>query len=195
MKKLILVAALAAVTALPAMAQRSFEVGFSGGITNYFGDLGNDSWIQATSTQPGAAITFRNFLGAGGFSGNFYRPFSMEVRLSWNRLQYDESNPIGGRKGFDLRNYGRGIGFRNDLFGTSVHFSYTYYANPKIPLYKQGPAFFVFTGVGAYYGQPKADLFHGDASLDNRYFFWPDGSIRDVAYEGPQTNGNVIDFV
>jgi hypothetical protein len=133
MKKLILVAALAAVSTLPAMAQRSFEVGFSSGITNYFGDLGNDSWIQATSTQPGAAITFRNFLGAGGFSGNFYRPFSMEVRLSWNRLQYDESEPIGGRKGFDLRNYGRGIGFRNDLFGTSVHFSYTYYANPKMP--------------------------------------------------------------
>lgn len=38
-----------------------------------------------------------------------------------------------------------------------------------------------------------ADLFRGNASLDNRYFFWPDGSIRDVAYEGPQTNGNVID--
>lgn len=193
MKKLLLLSCVILGAMQPLTAQRSFEMGISGGITNYFGDLGNDPWIQPTSTQPGAAITFRNFLGSGGFSGNFYRPLSMEVRFSWNRLQYDEAKPIGGRKGFDLRNYGRGIGFRNDLFGTSVHMTYTFYANPRIPLYKQGPAFFVFTGIGAYYGQPKADLFRGTPSLDSRYFFWPDGTVRDVAYEGPQTNGNVID--
>ena len=177
----------------PAFSQRSFEMGISGGITNYFGDLGNEAWFQTHSTQPGAAITFRNFLGSSGFSGNLYRPLSVEVRFSWNRLQYDESMPIGDRKGFELKNYGRGIGFRNDLFGTALHVTYTLFSNPRIPLYKQNAAFFVFTGVGVYYGKPKADLFRGDIDIDNRYYYWPDGTLRDQAYEGTFSSGNIIE--
>ncbi len=176
-----------------ASAQRSFDVGISGGITNYFGDLGNEAWFQPSSTQPGVAVTFRNFLGISGFAGNMYNPLSAEVRISWNRLQYDETSPIGDRQGFELRNYGRGIGFRNDLFGVASHVTYTFYTNPRIPLHMQGAAFFVFTGVGVYYGQPKADLFRGEIDMDNRYFYWPDGTIRDAAWEGTGSAGNIIE--
>jgi hypothetical protein len=174
-------------------SQRSLEIGVSGGITNYYGDLGHDDWFQVNSTQPGFAITFRNFLKPGAYSGNFYRPVSAEFRISWNRLQLDEVMPYGGREGFEMRNYGRGIGFRNDLFGASGHIIYTHYSNPRVPLYLQPPAFFVFTGLGVFYGTPKADLFRGDISMENKYHFWPDGTIRDVAYQGPGTYGNVID--
>ncbi|MFM7053866.1 MAG: hypothetical protein ACKOX7_03905, partial [Bacteroidota bacterium] len=74
-----------------AFAQGKVEIGVAGGITNYYGDLGHDDWFQANSTQPGMALTFRNFLKPGAYSGNLYRPVSAEVRLSWNRLQIDEA--------------------------------------------------------------------------------------------------------
>jgi len=193
MKKLLLLTVLALTLGSLANAQRSFEVGLSGGITNYFGDLGNEEWFQASSTQPGAAITFRNFLGNKNLSGKLYRPVSAEVRFSWHRLQYDETKPIGSREGYELRNYGRGIGFRNDLFGISSHVTYTFYQNPRIPLYKQGAAFFVFTGFGAYYGKPKADLFRGEIDINNRYYFWPDGTVRDAPYEGTLSAANIIE--
>ncbi len=173
-------------------AQKSFELGFSGGITNYFGDLGNEAWFQAASTQPGATVTIRNFLGGSKYTGNLYRPISLEVRLSWNRLQYDETEPIDGRDGYELRNYGRGISFRNDLFGLATLVTYTIYSNPKMPLYNQQAALFLFTGAGVYYGQPKADLFRGDIDMNNKYFYWPDGTVRDAEYEGTGSAGNII---
>jgi len=192
MKRLLLALTVLSLGFSPAISQRSFEVGFSGGITNYYGDLGNESWIQTGSTQPGAAITFRNFLGSSAYSGNLYRPLSMEVRFSWNRLQYDETKPIGNREGWELKNYGRGISFRNDLFGTAVHVTYTLYSSPRLPLYKQHAAFFVFTGVGAYYGKPKADLFRGEVDINNRYYVWSDGTIRDGAETGLGSSANII---
>ncbi len=178
---------------IPAFSQRSFEVGLSGGITNYFGDLGNEAWYQTASTQPGMAVTFRNFLGSSAYSGNLYRPLSMEVRMSWNRLQYDETKPIGSREGWELRNYGRGLSFRNDLFGLATHVTYTLYSNPRMPLYKQHAAFFVFTGVGVFYGTPKADLFRGEIDQANRYYFWSDGTVRDAPDEGLGSAGNIIE--
>jgi hypothetical protein len=193
MRKVLRILVILSILSAPLYAQRSFELGISGGSTNYFGDLGNEPWFQVSSTQPGVALTFRNFLGTPGFSGNLYRPLSAEFRLSWNRLQYDETKPIGDRQGWDLRNYGRGIGFRNDLFGVASHVTYTLYSNTRMPLYKQSAAFFVFTGVGVYYGQPKADLFRGSIDIANRYYFWPDGTIRDAAYEGPSSDANIIE--
>ena len=52
-------------------------------------------------------------------------------------------------------------------------------------------AFFVCTGIGIYYVRPKADLFKGSVDIDNRYFFWSDGTIRDQAQSSGQ--GNVIE--
>jgi len=193
MKKLLLTISILVLTITTGISQRSFELGVSGGATNYFGDLGNEAWFQVSSTQPGIALTLRNFLGTSGFTGNLYRPFSAEVRISWNRLQYDETKPIGDSKGWDLRNYGRGISFRNDLFGLATHVTYTLFSNPKVPLHKQNAAFFLFTGVGVYYGKPKADLFRGNIDINNRYYFWHDGTIRDAPYEGSFSSGNIIE--
>lgn len=174
-------------------AQGTVDMGFSLGVTNYYGDLGHDDWFNSNSTQPGLALSFRNFLKPNAYSGNYYRPVSAEVRLSWNRMQLDEVIPYGGRKGFEMRNYGRGIGFRNDLFGLSTLLTYTHYNNPRVPLHMQPPAFFVFTGLGAFYGTPRADLFRGPIDIDNRYHYWPDGTIRDNPYSGPSSQGNIIE--
>jgi hypothetical protein len=181
------------IAASPSRSQGTFDMGLSMGITNYDGDLGHDDWFKTNSTQPGVALTFRNFLKPGAYSGNYYRSVSAEARISWNRLQLDEVIPYGGREGFEMRNYGRGIGFRNDLFGLSTLLTYTHYNNPRVPLHMQPPAFFVFTGIGVFYGTPKADLFRGELDIDNRYFFWPDGTIRDAAYSGAGSQANIIE--
>jgi len=133
--------------------QRSFQVGIGGGITNYYGDLGNEPVVQWGSTQPGVSLTLRNFLGVGR-GLHYYPKFSAEVRFTWNRLQYDETKPIGSQTGYELRNYGRGLSFRNDLFGLTAIGTYTFYQNKTAPLHEQGPAFFLMAGVGAFYGNP-----------------------------------------
>ena len=121
----------------------------------------------------------------------FILPFSAELRFSWHRLQYDETNSIGMQKGTQLRNYLRGIGFRNDLIGASVNFTYTFYKNKYLPLHKQKFCYFLLAGIGVYHGTPMADLFKGDAKLANRYYYWTDGSIRDAA-QNTNGIGNVI---
>jgi hypothetical protein len=90
-----------------------------------------------------------------------------------------------------LRNYLRGLSFRNDLYGFAVNATYTHYTNRYRPLYKQKFAFFILTGVGVYYGVPKADLFRGSPDLKNRYYFWQDGTVRDVN-EKSGLPGNII---
>mgnify|MGYP001826418532 CR=1 FL=1 len=173
-----------------ASAQQSFQVGIGTGITHFYGDLGNEPVVQWGSTQPGVSVTIRNFLPKPASGLAYYPAFNVELRFTWNRLQYDETKPIGSQTGFDLRNYGRGLGFRNDLFGASIHGTYTFYQNKSVPLHMQGPALFVFGGVGMFYGKPKADLFMGSIDMANRYYFWFDGTVRDAPQESGQ--GNII---
>ncbi|MGI8893544.1 MAG: hypothetical protein ACR2GN_08785, partial [Bacteroidia bacterium] len=159
-------------------AQWSPEVGLSLGATNYYGDLGNERYFPLKSTRWGGTVTFRNFLNNPAWSGVTNRMFDLEARVSYHRIGYDETAPIANYKGFELRNYGRGLGFRNDVIGFSTHATFTHYRNNYIPLYKQTMAFYFFAGVGIYYSNPKADLFRGDIDINNRYFFWSDGTIR-----------------
>lgn len=165
--------------ALPLAAQRNVEVGLSQGVTHYYGDLGNvDGPIQWNSTQPGMAITVRDFFN--NKQRYVTRALTMESRFSWNRLAYNEARPVGGLSGTDLKNFKRGLNFRNDLFGLSTHLVLNAYREPYQPLFKQRFFAFFYLGVGVYYGRPKADLFRGDADPANRYYFWEDGTIRDA---------------
>jgi len=193
MRKLLLIAVFISAFFLNSFAQRTADIGFATGVVNYVGDLGNEKNFPISSASPGCEITIRNFLNNPAKSGKMYQPLSMEMRFSWHRLQYDETDPIGSRSGAQLRNYGRGIGFRNDLFGASLNFTYTFYKNKYLPLYKSKRkwCYFLLAGVGVYHGTPKADLFHGDINLANRYFQWDDGTIRD-AQQNKNGIGNII---
>jgi hypothetical protein len=193
MKKSVLIAIFISAFFLNVSAQRTADIGLATGVVNYVGDLGNEKNFPVSSASPGIQINVRNFLNNPAKSGMYYRPFSMEMRFSWHRLQYDETDPIGNLKGGDLRNYYRGIGFRNDLFGASLNFTYTFYKNKFVPLYKSKRkwCYFLLAGIGVYHGTPKADLFRGDISLDNRYYQWDDGTLRDVA-QNKNGIGNII---
>lgn len=172
-------------------AQRTANLGFSTGVTNYVGDLGHEKYFPYSSASFGSAITIRDFLNNPKRSGTRYRDIDMQVRLSWHRLQYDEALPIGDKKGLELRNYRRGIGFRNDVLGAEVDFTYNVFLNKYAPLTKLRFNFFAQVGVGVFYGNPKADLFRGSPSVESRYHYWSDGTIRNVA-ENDQGIGDVI---
>lgn len=170
---------------------QQLNLGISSGITNYFGDLGNDEFFQGSSTSPGAAITVRNLIQPRQVSGMAYSRINLEARLSWHRIGYDETAPIGERKGLDLRNYRRGLSFRSDVVGFSSHVTYTFYPNRRLPLHRQHAAMYVFAGLGVYHSRPKADLFQGEINMDNRYYYWEDGSIRNAPEESG--TGDIIE--
>ncbi|MEO8151315.1 MAG: hypothetical protein ABI723_27030 [Bacteroidia bacterium] len=162
-------------------SSQSFEMGVAGGFTNYFGDLGNNEFFQSTSTRPGMAVTLRHFLGAPKLSGYAFRKFDVEARFSWHRLGYDETQPFDGRQGYQLRNYYRGLSFRTDVFSVEGRVTYTIYKNRRQPMHIQKSCMYFFTGLGFFYGKPKADLFRGSIDINNRYYFWSDGTVRDAA--------------
>lgn len=188
-KQLLLLIAL-----LPAMfssAQRTANIAVSGGVVNYIGDLANEKIFPFSSANTGVAVTLRNFLNNPKRTHNQYPSFDAQIRLSWHRLQYDETTPIGAKKGMELRNYLRGIGFRNDLFGSEIDFTYNIYLNKYAPLSKPRFSIFFTAGAGLFYGKPKADLFRGSVDIANRYYTWTDGTIRDVA-QNDKGIGNII---
>jgi hypothetical protein len=159
-------------------AQRNLEIGLSTGVTHYYGDLGNwDSQIQWNSMRPALNLTFRDFFNNP--KRYVTRSITMEARISWFRIGYNEAAATGGLSGKDLHNWNRGLNFRTDLVGASAHLVLNAYREPFTPLFKQRFFMFFYLGAGIYHGRPKADLFRGDISLDNKYYFWEDGTIRD----------------
>lgn len=159
------------------LAQRNLEIGLSLGADHFSGDLGN--WtgpVQWNGIRPAMAITFRDYLNNP--KRYVTRALTTETRLSWHRLGYNEAEPTGGLSGVELRNYHRGLNFRNNLFGISQHLVLNMYREPFRPLYEQRFFAFSYLGVGLFYGRPKGDLFHGSADLSNRYYAWADGTIR-----------------
>ncbi|MEO8588795.1 MAG: hypothetical protein ABI432_05450 [Flavobacteriales bacterium] len=162
----------------------------STGVTHYYGDLGNiDGPMQWNSTRPGVSITFRDFLNNP--KRYVTRSLTTEARLSWFRVGYDETAPINGVEYTELRNYRRGLSFRNDMFGVSGHLVLNAYREPYQPLFQQRFFMYFHIGLGVYYGKPKADLFRGDATMANRYYFWDDGTVRDAPRN--VTTANVIE--
>ncbi|MCC7233633.1 MAG: hypothetical protein IT242_11880 [Bacteroidia bacterium] len=173
-------------------SQRTADLGLSVGAVNYVGDLGNEKHFPFSSLAPGSAVTISGFLNNPEKSGTRLPAFDLQFRISWHRLQYDETSALNGRQGDQLRNYLRGLSFRNDLIGTEAGLTYNFYPRKNIPLTKPQFSFFLMAGVGVFWGTPKADLFRGDPSPGSRYYFWNDGTIRDIAQNATQT-GNIIE--
>jgi len=166
-----------------AQGQRNLEVGIAPGVVHYYGDLGNyDGSVQWNSARPGLMVTFRDFLP--NHRKYVTRSLTTEVRLNWLRVGYDERASVKGMDYADLRNYKRGLGFRNDMFGVSSHLVLNAYREPYQPLFQQRFFMYFHVGLGVYYGRPKADLFNGAPDTLNRYHFWDDGTVRN----GPQSD-------
>jgi len=177
---------------LSSSAQRQAEFTLSAGPTHYFGDLGNETF-PLSSTRFGWAVGVRNYTHNPARKGILNPAFMLEHRLSFHRIGYDEVQPINKKTGFDLKNYGRGLNFRNDIWGFSTHLVFTHYSQKYQPTYRDGNrwAYFGYIGIGIYHARPKADLFRGDMAIENRYYHWNDGTLRDAAES--TGSGNVVE--
>lgn len=172
-----------------AHAQKNIEIGMSTGYTHYYGDLGNWSGpVQWNSARPGMALTVRGFLNNN--KQYVTRALDWEFRMTWHRIGYDETEATGGKSGWALHNFGRGLNFRNDLFGLSSHLVLNAYREPFQPLFTQRFFAYFFVGVGVFYGRPKADLFRGGIAPENIYHIWSDGTIHDMAENDPNAAGS-----
>ncbi len=157
-----------------------YQVGFGYGTTVYFGDLGNEKYVPLSEINQGISLTLRKQAGSydDHFSGNY--PFSFQLQATWHRIGYDETRPLifGTKSGTDLRNFRRGLNFKNDLIGLNFQFSYTLYPMKNFALGDHHFGLYLFIGPGIFYSDPRADLFRGDISLSNRYYYWGDGTLR-----------------
>lgn len=173
--------------ACAAFGQRHLEIGVASGITHYYGDLGNiDGPVQWNSARPGMQITFRDFLN--NKKRYITRSLTTEARISWFRIGYDETAPLRNIPTTELKNFKRGLSFRNDLVGASGHLVLNAYREPYTPLFQQRFFMFFHIGLGIYHGRPKADLFRGGVEPENRYYFWEDGTTRDAPRGTPGAN-------
>jgi hypothetical protein len=169
---------------LATVAQRHLEIGVSPLVTHYHGDLGNyDRTMQWNGLRPGVQVTFRDFLNNP--KRYVTRSLTCEGRISWFRVGYDERAPIKGMDVKELKNYGRGLSFRNDLVGASGHLVLNAYREPFTPLFQQRFYMTFQIGLGIYHGRPKADLFRGDIALENRYYSWRTGELGNAPASDP----------
>ena len=164
-------------------AQNVWEWNFSIGSTLYFGDLGNEKYIPVSEMHQGISVGIQRNL----FYGRKPSPFAVSAQLIWMRIGYDETQPLlfNTASGNDLRNFRRGLNFRNDLVGLDTRFIYTFDPwNNQAFSYKKFALYF-FVGAGIFYSDPRADLFRGDMHLANRYYYWDDGTLRNAPQGDP----------
>src|SRR5436190_17633966 len=98
-EKILLSIFLLSLVSLSLKGQRTADIGFSPGVVTYVGDLANEKWYPFSSVNGGMQVTLRNFLNNSEKSRAKYKAFDVELRMSWHRLQYDETKPINGKSG------------------------------------------------------------------------------------------------
>lgn len=173
-------------------SQTGWQWGFGAGTTLYFGDLGNEQYVPFSGTHYGCSFSLRHDLKTGTYHPSGNEPFAFVVRADWLRIGYDETKPLifNSKSGEELRNFRRGLNFRNDLIGINAQITWTIYARKIFPLWQHRFALYFFIGPGIYYSDPHADLFRGDINIINRYYYWHDGTLRD-APESPGAGNEV----
>ena len=125
------------------------EVGFSVGVANYLGDLGNggDTWffgaVRAQAFRPAGGIFYRN---------NFHKFLAFRTGLTIGRIYGNDkfSEPGTGR-------YERNLHFRSNIADISMMFEWNILPY-KIGHYKHKFTPYLGIGIAGVYYNPKAEL-------------------------------------
>ena len=146
------------------------------GYFNFYGNV-NDGFRSHTVGKPGVRINLATYLDKKKhfFRGNFY---FMTGELSGTQRTITGANT-------DTSRYNN-LNFKSNIFsfGANVHWSF----KPWV----RGRFFepFISAGIEAINFDSKADYGHGDNN--SRYHYWPDGTIRDNAWDELDPKGNII---
>jgi len=176
---------------LRASSQSNWEWFVGGGSTVYFGDLGNEELVPVSGMQYGASAGIRKNFFLSGPHVEKVSMFACTAQIDWLRIGYDETKPLwNGKHGNELKNFYRGLNFRNDLVGAEMRFIYNLDPWPHQPYSTHKFSLYFFAGPGVFRSNPRADLFRGSMDMNNRYYYWTDGTLRDAPQESGQ--GNIV---
>lgn len=137
-------------------------IGFGVGNLSFFGDV-NDYHRFLLGSKPGIKLNISSFLdNKRRFKVNF---FFLGGKLSGNERSY-----------IDLD---RNLNFESEIINLGINFEYNFGH-----ILKPGKLItpFLSVGLSSFQFNSKGDLFDSDG---NRYFYWSDGTIRDVSQTSP----------
>ena len=142
-------------------------IGFGIGVLNFLGDVRNNPNTPLTGNI-GYKVNVATYLDSKHFfKGNFYLLAGI---LSGN----ERSNT----------NLARNLNFQSDLMTFGINFQYSFgHIWKKETILRP----FISIGIENIQFDPKGDLLNAESQP---YFYWPDGSIRNLAY--PDASAQVI---
>ncbi len=157
------------------------------GNTLYFGDLGNERYFPYSEIHYGFSAGMSHRMK---WPSAFHSLFQLEANATWLRIAYDETQPLpfSRASGLQLRNFLRGLNFRNDLIGGEGRVLFYLPSFNYRPEIKQWMSIYFFAGIGLFHSNPRADLFRGAIHLANRYYQWSDGTLRN----GPEGQSEAV---
>ncbi len=145
-------------------------VGFGIGNLSFFGEV-NDYYRYLLGSKPGFKLNVSSFIdNKRRFRINF---FFIGGKLTGNERSF-----------IDLD---RNLNFESELLNIGINFEYGFGH-----ILKPGKLInpFISVGIESFQFNSKGDLFDNDG---NRYFYWNDGTIRDVSQTSPFSyNSNII---
>lgn len=161
----------------------SWKVGLHTGLSYYHGDINERFWdIPQHFNEP---INDLNFLTYGlSIEKHFTKTFALRLaglksQVKGSDRRY-ESNP----------DYNRALNVQTDIVDGSL-VGIFYFDNGKIFGERAIISPYALVGAGVMYFNPKADLLDGNG---DRYYYWADNSIRDLAPNDPNAaNANIIE--
>lgn len=144
-------------------------IGFGIGYLSFFGDV-NDYYRFLVGSKPGYKLNVSSFIdNKRRFKINF---FFLGGQLTGNERSYI--------------NLDRNLNFKSELVNFGINFEYGFGH-----LFKPGRLISPFISVGfeSFQFSSKGDLFD---DFGNSYYYWNDGTIRDISQTSPFAYGSTI---
>ncbi|MBX7182480.1 MAG: hypothetical protein K1X82_10230 [Bacteroidia bacterium] len=143
-------------------ASKMPRIGLGYGIFTYFGDVRDNTFDHPFTSSSGGELTIER---------NINKYLNLYIRAVAGQITVNERS--------DTRN----LNFRSNIYLGSVNVMYNFnnlYKRPKV----LQP--YISLGVGVFSFDSKTDL---KAASGNPYYYWSDGSIRDMSETGPGAEG------
>ncbi|MFN0204293.1 MAG: OmpA family protein [Bacteroidia bacterium] len=124
-----------------------------------------------------------------GIERRFSKGLALNASLTKGNITANDRLSAGGKLLQDNPNFSRSLNFKTKI--TSGFASLYYYANNGYLLSETATVYpFLFAGAGITRFQVFVDQFFGDKNNYNRYYYWSDGTIRDLP-EGSSIPANI----
>ncbi len=158
MRKLLLTLVFALIASISVYSQYYIDYGFSGGVTNYLGEIGGGEGTRRGGISD-MKLNFSRWTVGGFFRYRISPKFGAKASLNYIRLTGDDAKSLNpGRKG-------RNLNFNNDMFEFLLNGElYLYKVNDvgRTGRYSTDFNLYFFSGVGLFFSNPKGQTPSGE---------------------------------